>query len=92
MRPAPKQFARDGYKFKQVWRDRNVAIYSQRRPGADEPAAWEVVHLRESKAHPRDANQESIERYPGAEEWGKRGWTYLTFQEAKGKALTLLDG
>lgn len=89
-RPAPKQFTRDGYIFAEVWRQANVAIYSQTREGARAPAAWELVKLRVVKAHPKDVDQSPKENYPSSEEWGKRGWTFLTLAEPQDRATRLL--
>lgn len=89
IRSAPLEFNRDGYRFKRVWRDGLVAIYSQTQQGADYPAVWEVILLHVAKPHPRDPDQSPKEHYPSSEQWGVRGWTCLSFARAKEKALGL---
>lgn len=90
LRPIPTAFTRDGYDFRQLWRQGHVAIYSQQRPWATEPAAWEVVAIRPRKAHPKDVDQNPKEGYPGDAEWGMRGWTLLSLESAQKKALEVL--
>jgi hypothetical protein len=82
-RPIAKEFRHDGFTFRQIVREGDVAIYEQRWNGCANPSvAYEVVRIRR-----RDAREikgkllEAAEVYPRSEAWGVDGFT-LTDKDA----------
>jgi hypothetical protein len=75
-KPLPKEFRRDGFTYRQIYREGDFAIYRQTWKGNEHSAAFETIRIRR-----RDGFQihgrfvEPAEIYPKAEAWGVDGFT-----------------
>lgn len=85
MKPVEKSFNKAGYTFSEVYREGNLAIYSQTKRGEETPIAWEVVRIkvRDPKAFLEET--EPVEVYPPNERWGLDGWTLFSLASAHAK-------
>ena len=90
MKRLADHYQKNGFHFRIVSRVNDVAIYSQHAT-IDGPALYFEVFIVQH-------NQERImagftipakESCPGNEEWGRKGWTYTNFLDAKKKAEIL---
>ncbi len=82
-KPLPKEFRRDGFTYRQIYREGDFAIYEQTWNGCRSPSiSYEVIRIRR-----RDGFQiggrfvAAGEVYPKAETWGVDGFT-LTDKDA----------
>jgi hypothetical protein len=77
-RPIAKEFRHDGFTFRQIAREGDVAIYEQKWNGCANPSvAYEVVCIRRREA--REIKGEIIEAaevYSRSEAWGIDGFTF----------------
>jgi len=73
----PKEFRRGGFTYKQIARERDVAIYQQTWNGCRDPSiAYEVVRIRRREGfHIGGRFVEPAEVYPNSEAWGVDGFT-----------------
>jgi hypothetical protein len=89
----PLEFEDRTFRYTQVQRQDMVAIYQQthKESGA---VRYEVVKLRIDPPHTWPNGTTSLEResYPGAGQWGQRGWTTHTRQAADALFATLCAG
>lgn len=76
-KPLPKEFRRDGFQYRQIAREGDMAIFEQTWAGSASPSiCYEVIRIRR-----RDGFQingrfvEPAEVYPNSEAWGVDGWT-----------------
>lgn len=88
MKPLPEIFTKKGFQHRLEWREGNVAVY---RRWKGEACHWEVVVVREQKSRVMRTPSGCVdlphaELYPGSEQWGTYGWTYLDLEAAKRKA------
>jgi hypothetical protein len=76
-KPLPKEFRRDGFAFRQIARQGNVAIYEQRWTGCGEPSVcYEVIRNRRREGFEIGGRfVEPSEVYPNSGAWGSHGWT-----------------
>lgn len=76
-KPLPKEFRRDGFTYKHLVRERDVAIYQQTWNGCRNPnISYEVIRIRRRKGFQIDGRLiEPAELYPRSESWGTDGWT-----------------
>lgn len=79
------EFARDGFRFKQITRRGQWAAYRKTKKGAGGLIeSYEVARIRTRKDHQiKDRVIEGGEFYPSAKEWGTHGFTFCTEQEAR---------
>jgi hypothetical protein len=79
----PKEFRHCGFSYRQIGRERNVAIYEQCSCGhAESSVCYEIVRIRRREGfeiHGRFV--EPAEIYPSSEAWGRDGIT-VTDKEA----------
>ncbi len=91
VRPLSAQFEIGGWSFRLMARCGNACLYVKTKPGASgQPMqSWEVVIpvVRKAGRFPSGQWQPTREVYPADEQWGNRGWTFLTEREAR-QALT----
>jgi hypothetical protein len=82
-KPLPTQFRRDGFKYRQIARQGNAAIYEQTWCGCSEPSVcYEAIRIRRREGFQiGDRFVEAAEVYPNSEAWGVDGFT-LTDKEA----------
>jgi len=79
----PDFYKKNGYDFKLVKREGNIAIYSQ---GDDEGRvfAYEVFEVRKQKETQfGDIHYEAKERVPSNEEWGTNAFTVHSMEQAE---------
>lgn len=79
MQPIARQFEDRTFRYTQVARDGDVAIYTQEHKLSG-VIRYEVVTIRIAKEHTWPNGDVSPEReaYPGSSAWGIRGWTFYT--------------
>jgi hypothetical protein len=97
MQKIAETFSSCGHSFKQIKRAGNVALY-KRWPhcSTEKGCHYEVVVISsqsegESIMAGKTVRRESKELYPGTEQWGKRGWTYQTKENAMSKFSQICD-
>jgi hypothetical protein len=68
------EFTRDGFTYRQIWRQRDVAVYEYSSRGG----SFEVVIIRvDPPTHlPSGEFMPARERYPRDTQWGALGWTF----------------
>ena len=73
-----KEFRRSGFKYRQLAREGNAAIYEQTRIGCPEPSvAYEVIRIRCRDGFLIGGRfVEPAEVYPASELWGRDGFTF----------------
>ena len=95
MNPAPTTFTESGFSHEQRLRWKMIALYERQKGGARH---WEVViltpeiekHFPATEKHPNGRSTPAHERYPGAEEWGHKGWTFNGKDNAEAKYEELI--
>jgi len=77
MKTIAPEFTRDGFNYKQIWRQNDVAVYEYGCPGR-----YEVIVIKREPAciSPNGGTFPERERYPRSHQWGQYGWT-LTDRE-----------
>ncbi len=79
-----------GYFYKQELRNENFAIYSQWLN--NDLIAYELIRIRKNKESMRFGKIiDASESYPNERQWGVRGWTIKSFNEANKKFLSLTE-
>ena len=83
-KPLRKEFCRNGFRYRQIAREGNAAIYEQCWTGCPDPAVcYEVIWIRR-----RDGFQigekfiEPYEVYPNSDAWGVDGFTFTDRNKA----------
>ena len=79
----PVTFSKYGYTLELVQRGQNKAIYSQSI--GTRQIAYEILKIRVHPAHYNDfcrRNEPEAEIYPSSEQWGRMGWTCITWERA----------
>jgi hypothetical protein len=73
----PTRFSRDGFKYRQIVREGNAAIYEQAWSGCAEPSVcYEVIRIRRRDGFQIDGRLvEPAEVYPRSGAWGVDGFT-----------------
>jgi peptidoglycan/xylan/chitin deacetylase (PgdA/CDA1 family) len=73
----PKEFRRGGFTYKQIVRERDVAIYQQTWNGCRNPSiSYEVIRVRRREGFQIVGRWvPPAEVYPRSEQWGELGWT-----------------
>jgi hypothetical protein len=74
----PKQFRRDGFTYRQIGREGDVAIYEQTWNACQNPSVcFEVIRVRRREGfHIAGKFVAPAEVYPRSEQWGALGWTF----------------
>ena len=82
-KPLPTQFRHGGFEYRQIARERDVAIYEQRWGGCADPSVcYEVIRIRRREGFQIGVRLvEAAEVYPNSEAWGVDGFT-LTDRDA----------
>jgi hypothetical protein len=85
MKKLEKQFVKKGFKFTQVTRKGDVAIYKQENVKLKNPKAnYEVVIIKSHNGYEIGGSKiVAAEVYPGSTQWGLLGWTYSDLPEAE---------
>src|SRR5262245_57731889 len=76
-KPLPTHFRRDGFDYRQIAREGDVAIYEQTWSGCAEPSVcYEVIRIRRREGFQIDGRLVGpAEVYPNTGAWGVDGWT-----------------
>jgi hypothetical protein len=82
-RPLPRRFRRDGFDYRQIAREGDVAICKQAWSGCSDPSVcYEVARIRRREGFQIGGRfVEPAEVYPSSETWGIDGFT-LTDKDA----------
>jgi len=91
MTPLPLTVGKAGFELSQLIRNGKVAIYRQHRPGSDSVHdTYEVILPQVRNTNHKGDSVDPYEAFPSKESWGKKGWTFTTFDEAFNKLLQLI--
>jgi hypothetical protein len=92
-KPIAKEFCHDGFTFRQIVREGDVAIYEQKWNGCANPSvAYEVVRIRRREAREiKGKIIEAAEVYPRNEQWSECGWTVPDKESAFCKLRELVN-
>jgi hypothetical protein len=73
----PTEFRRDGFNYRQIAREADVATYEQTWSGCSDPSVcYEVIRIRRREGFQIDGRLvEPAEVYPNSEAWGVDGFT-----------------
>ena len=76
-KPLPQEFHRDGFRYRQMARQGDAAIYEQTWNGCRNPSvSYEVIRIRRRDGfHIGGRFVEPAEIYPNSESWGTDGFT-----------------
>ena len=90
-KPLPTRFRRDGFDYRQIDREADVAIHEQTWSGCSNPSVcYEVVSIRRREAFEIGGRPvEPAEVYPNSEAWGVDGFTFTDKDAALAKLLEL---
>jgi len=90
-KPLETHFQRGKFNYKQIAREKDVAIFEQAWRGSSEPdICWEVVVIRRHGGRTIKGHWvEPSEFYPSSSEWGKYGFTFPNGDKAWDKFLKL---
>jgi hypothetical protein len=90
-KPLPKEFQRDGFNYRQIAREGDIAIYEQVWTGRAEPSrSYEVIRIRRREGFQIGGRfVEAAEVYPNSEAWGVDGFTFLDKDAASAKLREL---
>ena len=83
----PKEFRRSGFRYRQVAREANAAIYEQTSNGCQNPSvSWEAIRIRcRERFQIGGRSVEPSEVYPNSEAWGVDGFTFTNKDAAFAK-------
>jgi len=92
-KPIATEFKHDGFNYRQIAREGDVAIYEQRWRDS-ENVCYEVVRIRrhEAKTFPDGKSSPAREACPASAAWGDFGWTVTTLDAAYEKLRALRSG
>jgi hypothetical protein len=89
MLPLPSEFEDRLFRYAQVEREGDMAIFTQEHKASGH-VRYEVVLIRVQKEHtwPNGTTTPEKEAYPGSTSWGRLGHTCFTLPEAQALAAT----
>lgn len=92
-KPLPKEFRHDGFKYRQIAREQDAAIYEQTWTGCSNPSVcYEVIRIRRRDGFQIDGRfVEPAEVYPKTEAWGLDGFTLTDKDTAFEKLRELVN-
>jgi hypothetical protein len=77
-----ENFGYMGDTFTQLFRTEKTALYERNTPKGF--PQWEVIRIRKREPYERFGKKYTAkEHYPSSKTWGKSGWTFNDFHEAK---------
>ena len=94
MIPLAFPFERDEFRHELLERDGDICLVRRLnlRIKPTPSVHWEVVILQRRPAETiRGYSYPARELYPGNEEWGEHGWTFLDLAQARAKMAELCD-
>lgn len=85
MKPLPLTFTgtgpQKGFEFKQLARNNRYAVYVKQKPHGT--PTWEVIEIQKRKEWViAGKTLPAKESFPSPEEWGVKGWSDMTFEDA----------
>lgn len=84
MKLLSQKFVKKGYKHTLIERDGDVALYKRQSAENSKVFHYEVVIITFHNGTTIDGNYiEPGELYPSSSQWGDRGWTCTTLEEAE---------
>jgi hypothetical protein len=85
MKKLETTFVKKGFKYTQVARKGNFAIYQQENVKVKSPTKrYEVVEIKSHNGYEIGGQTiKPAEVYPGSTQWGLLGWTHLDLDSAK---------
>jgi hypothetical protein len=93
-KPLATQFQRDGFNYRQIFREGDAAIYVQGWTGCTDPSVcYEVIRIRRREGFQIGGNfVEPAEVYPRSEAWGVDGFTFTDKDAAFNKFQQVVAG
>ena len=91
MQPIATAFEEGRFRYTQLQRESDIAIYQQQHKENPKVVRFEVIRIRVQPEHTWPNGDVSPERevYPGASAWGRLGFTCFTLEEAHALAAGL---
>jgi hypothetical protein len=92
-KPLPTRFRRDGFRYRQIAREGDAAIYEQTWSDCAEPSVcYEIVRIRRREGFQIDGRfVEPAEVYPSSGAWGVDGWTVRDKESALQKLQEIIN-
>ena len=91
MKILEKEFKSHGYNFKQVIREKDIAVYFKTKLNT-EIENWEVIKVQSHNGYAiAGLDFPPSETFPSSSAWGNLGWSYQTREEAMEKFNKLLS-
>jgi hypothetical protein len=92
MTPLPSTIRFDGFTFRQIERNGDVALFEKGKP-THTRSSFEVVIVQKhpAKTFPSGKYYEARESMPRSEDWGVRGWDYTNLENAQTKFNQLAE-
>lgn len=94
MKKLEKVFTKKGFKYTQVQRKGDIAIYKQENAKIKNPKPnYEVVQIKSHNGYVIGGSKiAAAEVYPGTSQWGMLGWTHLDLSSAEKRFKRLIRG
>ena len=91
MQPIDTAFEEGRFRYTQLERQGDIAIYRQEHKENPKVVRYEVIRIRIAPEHtwPNGNTTPEREAYPGASVWGRLGFTCFTVEEARTLAAGL---
>jgi hypothetical protein len=91
MQPIDTAFDEGRFRYTQLERHGDIAIYRQEHKENSKAVRFEVIRIRVQPEHTWPSGQVTPEReaYPGASSWGRLGFTCFSLEEAQTLAAGL---
>jgi hypothetical protein len=91
MQPIDTAFDEGRFRYTQLERHGDIAIYEQQHKENPQVVRYEVIRIRVQPEHTWSSGQTTPEReaYPGASVWGRLGFTCFALEEARALAAGL---
>ena len=91
MQPIDTAFEEGRFRYTQIQREGDIAIYEQQHKENPKVIRYEVIRIRIAPEHtwPNGNTTPEREAYPGASVWGRLGFTCFTVEEARTLAAGL---
>ena len=90
--PIPNEWTREGWQYRVIKRQGLAVIAEKARQGSDR-ISYEVALLRIEKPveFPPGVFRPLRESYPTSNDWGSRGWTCMTREQAERRFLSICE-
>jgi hypothetical protein len=89
MKSLPLKFVKKGFKHTQIKREGDVALYKRQSGENSKVFHFEVVIISSHNGTTIEGNFiEPGELYPSSSQWGDKGWTCITLEDAEKRFKT----